>query len=87
MASLQDIREEQIHMTRLRVLVDLTMYRLQHEALSREQALSLIERTRCEVLRLCPGKDEVFELVLRPRFQRILNERARVEWGIADSVN
>lgn len=87
MDSTQDIREEQTRMARLRVLVDLTAYRLQHRALSREQALSLIERTRGEVMRLCPGKAEVFELVLRPRFQRILNERARVEWGIADSVN
>ena len=87
MTSPQDIREEQIRMTRLRVLVDLTAYRLQHRALSREQALSLIERTRGEVLRMFPGKDEVFELVLRPRFRRILNERTRAEWEIADSVN
>ncbi len=87
MANLLDIREEQIRMTRLRVLVDLTAYRLQHRALSREQALSLLERTRGEVVRMFPGKAEVFELVLRPRFRRILNERARVEWGIADSVN
>ncbi len=87
MDSTQDIREEQIRMTRLRVLVDLTAYRLQHRALSREQALSLIERTRGEVLRMFPGKDEVFELVLGPRFRRILNERTRAEWERADSVN
>ena len=87
MTSPQDIREEQIRMTRLRVLVDLTAYRLQHRALSREQALSLIERTRGEVMRMFPEKAEVFELVLRPRFRRILNERARAESGIADSVN
>ncbi len=87
MDSTQDIREEQIRMTRLRVLVDLTAYRLQYRALSREQALSLIERTRGEVMRMFPGKAEVFELLLRPRFRRILNERARAEWGIADSVN
>ncbi len=87
MDSTQDIREEQTRMARLRVLVDLTAYRLQYRALSRKQALSLIERTRGEVVRLCPGKAEVFELVLRPRFQRILSERARAEWGIADSVN
>ncbi len=87
MTSPQDIREEQIRMTRLRVLVDLTVHRLGHTELSREQALSLIERTRGEVVRMFPGKAEVFELVLRPRFRRILNERARAEWGIADSVN
>ncbi len=87
MDSTQDIREEQTRMARLRVLVDLTAYRLQHRALSREQALSLIERTRGEVMRMFPGKAEVFELVLRPRFRRILNERARAAWGLADSVN
>ncbi len=41
--------------------------------MSREQALQLIERTRVEILKLFPGKGDVFDLVLRPRFLRILN--------------
>jgi hypothetical protein len=55
--------------------------------MTREHALLLIERTREEILDLCPGKDAVFELVLRPRFLRILNDRAITAWGVVDSTN
>lgn len=87
MASPAEIREEQIRMLRLRLRVDLTCYRLRFTQLSREEAAALIERTKTEILDLFPGKEHVFELVLRPRFERILNERALAEWGIADSLN
>ncbi len=62
-------------MLRLRLRADLTAYRLRLQPMSREQALSLIERTREEILALFPGKGDVFDLVLRPRFLRILDER------------
>jgi len=65
----------------------LTAYRLGHTPLTRKEANALIERTRAEILELFPGKGEVFDLVLRPRFLRILNERALAEWGGMDSVN
>ncbi|WP_447972740.1 hypothetical protein [Nitrospira sp. Kam-Ns4a] len=87
MAISQEIREEQIRMLRLRLRVDLTTYRLAHTPLSRQEALALIERTRDEILELFPDKGEVFDLVLRPRFLRILDERALQEWGLADATN
>ena len=62
-------------MLRLRLRTDLTAYRLRFQPMSREQALTLIERTRDEILELFPGKGGVFDLVLRPRFLRILNEQ------------
>lgn len=74
-------------MGRLRRVVDITAYWLEKGSFSHEEALSIIEHARSEILKLCPGKDEVFELVIRPRFARILNERALAEWGRADSLN
>ncbi|MGH7260647.1 MAG: hypothetical protein ACREI9_08200 [Nitrospiraceae bacterium] len=82
-----DIVDEQLRMGRLRRVVDITIYWLEQGAFSRDEALSIIEHARGEILKLCPGKDDVFELVIRPRFQRILNERALVQWGRADSLN
>jgi len=64
-----------------------TAYWLEQGTFSHEEALSIIEHARGEILKLCPGKDEVFELVIRPRFLRILSERALAEWGRADSMN
>lgn len=86
MAERCDILDEQGRINRLRVLADVTAYRLRHKAMSRPDALELIQQTRRQVLELFPDKGEVFELVLRPRFLRMLNDRALAEWGIvADS--
>ncbi len=74
-------------MGRLRRVVDVTAYWLEQGSFSQEDALSIIEHARGEILTLCPGKDEVFDLVIRPRFLRILNERALTEWGMTESVN
>ena len=82
-----EVVDEQLRMGRLRRVVDVTAYWLEQGTFSHEQALSIIEHARGEILKLCPGKDEVFELVIRPRFLRILSERALVKWGSADSVN
>ncbi len=87
MATRREILEEQVRMIRLRLRADLTANRLGHAPLTREEGLSLIERTREEILELCPDKGQVFDLVLRPRFLRILNERALTDWGVADSLN
>lgn len=81
------IIEEQLRMGRLQRVVDVTAYWLERGSFTHEEALSIIEHARSEILRLCPGKDDVFELVLRPRFMRILNERALAKWGRADSFN
>ena len=87
MPNKQEILDEQIRMLRLRIQADLTAYRLGHALLSRKDGLDLIERTREEVLELFPDKGDVFDLVLRPRFLRILNERALTDWGVADALN
>jgi len=87
MATNREILEEQVRMYRLRATVDLAAYFLRGASLSHEEALDVIEHTRREVLRLCPGKEDVFDLVLRPRFIRILDERAMREWGVSDGVN
>ena len=87
MATHEEIVDEQIRMNRVRVTVDVAAYCLRRAPLSREEALDVIEHTRKHVLKLCPGKEQVFELVLRPRFMRILTERALAEWNLTDSLN
>lgn len=87
MASPEEVRDEQIRMTRLRVLVDVTAQLLAQAPLSRKDTLQVIDHVRDRVLELCPEKGDVFDLVLRPRFLRILNERAIKEWGLTDSLN
>lgn len=84
---LTELQEEQRRMDRVRRVADVTLYLLARTPLNRSDALSVIEHARTEILRLCPGKEGVFDLVLRPRFLHAVNERALREWGLADSVN
>jgi hypothetical protein len=83
----QEILDEQHRLVELRRLVDWTVLRLRHDTLTREETRQLIEQTRCEVLTLCPGKEGVFDLVLRPRFFRIDSERRLAAWGLTDAFN
>lgn len=84
---LTEIQEEQQRIDRIRRVADVTLYLLAKTPLSRSDSLSVIEHARSEILRLCPGKEEVFDLVLRPRFLRAVNERVLRKWGLNDAVN
>lgn len=70
-----DIEEEK--MKSLRRLVDECARALAEQDLSREQAEARIEKTRDQVLELFPGKEEQFELIYRPRFEKIIQG-----WGL-----
>lgn len=73
------VEEERKKIRRLRFLVDLTTNVLYQDAtLSLQEARQLIGNTEKAVLRLFPGKERTFEIVLLSRFERILYER----WGV-----
>lgn len=62
----------------MRVLVDLTTSVLyQDAALTLEEAQQLVRGAEKAILKMFPDKQQTFDLVLRPRFERILRER----WG------
>jgi hypothetical protein len=58
----------------LRRTVDVACALLRQARLTRPEAESVVAFTRTRVLELFPGKEDVFELVLAPRFARILDE-------------
>ncbi len=66
---------EQGKMSALKKLVDECARALAEDDLNREQAQELIEKTRKKALGLFPGKEDQFELIYRPRFEKILKER------------
>ena len=61
-------------MRELRTSVDLACAVLQQERLSRAEADELVAAVRRRALDLFPDKGHVFDLVLAPRLQRILDE-------------
>ncbi|HEY2934772.1 MAG TPA: hypothetical protein VGK99_23810 [Acidobacteriota bacterium] len=80
-AELQDaIRDEQKKLRRLRFLVDLTTSILyQDPDLTLTQAVELVKNTEQAILRMFPDKQSTYDLILRPRFERILDERWPLE--------
>ncbi|HQT94798.1 MAG: hypothetical protein B7Z68_06540 [Acidobacteria bacterium 21-70-11] len=73
------VRDEEERLRRLRLLVDVTAQVLsEDEKLTFCEALRLVEAARTASLRLFPDKNDTFELVIRPRLDRIVLERFRV---------
>jgi len=68
------VAEEQRRADRLRRTVDVACAVLRQGRLSRAEAEAVVTLARDEALSLFPGKADVFDLVLAPRFRRILDE-------------
>ena len=58
----------------LRRTVDVACALLRQSRLSHEEAEAVVAFTRTRVLELFPGKEDVWRLVLAPRFARIVEE-------------
>ncbi len=68
--------DEQKRLRRLRLVVDLTASVLSQEpALTLEDARDLIRRAENAVVNLFPGSHRQFDLLIRPRLARIVDER------------
>ncbi len=71
----EQLAEEQRKMRLLRIIVDLTAAVLRQGNLTTPEAIDLIQATRKRVLELFPGKEDAYDLIYRPRFERIIQER------------
>jgi hypothetical protein len=70
------LREEQHRIRRLRLLVDVTAQILaEDDTLQLCEALRLVDAARQAAVRLFPDKQDTFELVIRPRLERIVMDR------------
>ncbi len=71
----KDVKEENRKIRYLRFLVDFSILSIQQDDLSMEQAYGIVEDVKCAACSLFPGKEETFELIYRPRFDRVIQER------------
>ena len=58
----------------MRTIVDLTTSLLVQQPMERDEAERLVAAARRRVLELFPDKEETYELILAPRFARLLAE-------------
>jgi hypothetical protein len=69
----EEIDEESRRIRRLRILVRLTMESIADGDLSAEEAAGMIAATRRAALEMFPGKEQAYDLIYRPQFQRLMN--------------
>lgn len=71
----KETKEENRKICYLRFLVDLSIQSIQKDDLHLEEALKQVEDVKRAACGLFPGKEETFELIYRPRFNRVIQER------------
>ena len=71
----REIREENRKVRFLRYLVDFSLLSIQQEDLTLQEVFKVVEDVKRAACNLFPGKEETFELIYRPRFDRVIQER------------
>lgn len=75
----EEIDDESRRLRRLRILVRLTMESIADGDLSAEEAAGAIAATRRVALEMFPGKEQAFDLIYRPQFQRLMHAIYRLQ--------
>lgn len=70
------VADEQRRARILRTVVDLVTNVLAQGSLTRAEAEEIVEAARRRILGLFPDREDTYEIVLAPRFTRLLNEYA-----------
>ncbi|HUL30171.1 MAG TPA: hypothetical protein VLZ03_06910 [Thermodesulfobacteriota bacterium] len=74
-ADQKEMREENRKIRYLRFLVDFSILSIQQDDVFLEEAQEMVENVKRTACGLFPGKEETFELIYRPRFNRVIQER------------
>ena len=79
-ATREEIAAEGYKVRRLQMMMDLVMNVIrQNDAMPVEEASELIASARHAALNLFPDKELAYDLIYRPRFQRLLHEKYRLQ--------
>ncbi len=77
-ATPEALRDEDRRIRRLQLVVSLALQTIAQDDMTHAQALAALAGTRNLALHLFPGKELAFDLIYRPRFQRLIAQRFRV---------
>lgn len=76
----EEIRREEEQMRILKWLADATVWRITIGPITRAEGERIIEAARERVLGMFPDRGHLFDLILRPRFERLLTEHLEEEF-------
>ena len=78
--SQEEIQQEEEQMRLLKWLADATVWRITIGPITRAEGEQIIEAARARVLNMFPDSAGLFDLILRPRFERLLTEHLEEEF-------
>jgi hypothetical protein len=77
--SAEELAEEQKLIRRLQMMMNMVMQVIAQDAsLTIDDAAQMIADSRKAALAMFPGKELAYDLIWRPRFQRLMRERFRI---------
>jgi hypothetical protein len=77
--SVEERAEEQKRLRRLQMMMNMVMSVIAQDAsLTVDDASQMIADSRKAALAMFPGKELAYDLIWRPRFQRLMRERFRI---------
>ena len=77
--SAEELAEEQKLIRRLQMMMNMVMQVIaQDGSLTVDEAAQMIADSRKAALAMFPGKELAYDLIWRPRFQRLMRERFRI---------
>ena len=74
----KEIAEEERRLKTLRLLVDFSLAYLAQTNVPLEEARAVVAGVKKQALLLFPEKEETFDLIYLPRFQRLLRDKYRL---------
>jgi hypothetical protein len=75
-----EIEDENRRLRRLQIMMSMVMQVLSEQSdLSIEEASELVASSRKAALNLFPGKELAYDLIYKPRLQRVIKERFRLQ--------
>ncbi len=75
-----EAEDERRRLRRLQILVSMVMSVMaQDPAMTMEEAAKLVANTRRAALALFPGKELAFDLIYKPRLERLIRERFHLQ--------
>ena len=75
----EELQDEQRRLRRLQIMVNMVMSVIgQDPSLTVDEASEMVADTRRAALAMFPGKELAYDLIYRPRLQRLMRERFRI---------
>jgi hypothetical protein len=76
----EELKEEQRKLRRLQMMMDMVMSVIgQDDTLSIDEAAQMVADSRRAALVMFPDKELAYDLIYKPRLQRLMRERYRIQ--------